>query len=63
MMVAEPTGPAVLSGGDFGPEGSLLLPIAAAFMVLVTLAWLRFRRGRIGICVELAEPPRRSPLV
>jgi uncharacterized protein len=42
LLVSKLTGPAWLSGGDAGPEGSVLaLPVFALLLVLV---WIVYRR-------------------
>ncbi|MFC7533220.1 CPBP family intramembrane glutamic endopeptidase [Actinoplanes sp. GCM10030250] len=53
LLDATTSGPAVLTGGDFGPEASLYAVVAGAVLTLVFL-WLARRRGTI-------VPRRRRP--
>ena len=55
LVDATTSGPVILTGGDFGPEGSLY---AVAFCLIVTVVflWLARRRGRL-------VPRRRSERV
>ncbi|MEU1606428.1 CPBP family intramembrane glutamic endopeptidase [Micromonospora matsumotoense] len=46
LLDATMSGPTLLSGGDFGPEGSLYTVLAGLVLTVVFL-WLAHRRGRI----------------
>jgi membrane protease YdiL (CAAX protease family) len=46
LVEASTSGPVALSGGDFGPEGSLYAVLAGAVLTVVFL-WLARRRGHI----------------
>jgi membrane protease YdiL (CAAX protease family) len=46
LLDATTSGPALLTGGDFGPEGSLYTVLAGLLLTLVFL-WLAHRRGHI----------------
>ena len=46
LLEATTSGPAALSGGDFGPEGSLYTVLAGVLLTVVFL-WLARRRGHI----------------
>jgi len=45
IMHTTPSGPAILTGGTFGPEGSLLL-FALTLVVTTALLWLTLRRNQ-----------------
>ena len=61
FLATRQTGPALLTGGPFGPEAGLLAP--AAMAVGVGLIALRARRqtGKIQPHLPLAESPRTRP--
>jgi membrane protease YdiL (CAAX protease family) len=46
LLDAGMSGPALLTGGDFGPEGSLYA-VAAGVMLTVVFLWLAHRRGHL----------------
>ncbi|MEU6073859.1 CPBP family intramembrane glutamic endopeptidase [Micromonospora sp. NPDC047074] len=46
LLDATTSGPTLLSGGDFGPEGSLYA-VAAGLVLTVVFLWQAHRRGRI----------------
>ena len=52
-------GPQWLTGGDFGPEAGLTGATAIALGTLVTLLWVRLRRGRLRLAPPLLRdrPP------
>ncbi|MBS3751141.1 MAG: CPBP family intramembrane metalloprotease [Anaerolineales bacterium] len=53
-------GPDLWTGGAFGPEGGLLgVGMMIAGMVL-TVFWVRFRRGKADFYLPLAEPPAHN---
>jgi hypothetical protein len=60
LLAADVTGPQSLSGGAFGPEGSALMPIAAVVAMVSTIVWVRIRRGKVALCLSLAEPRVRT---
>jgi uncharacterized protein len=46
-------GPALWTGGPFGPEAGIIGGVATALGVVLTLFWVRWRYGRIALCAEL----------
>jgi membrane protease YdiL (CAAX protease family) len=48
-------GPAVWTGGAFGPEGGLMGLVAALLGVVLIYAWVRWVRGRASVEAELAQ--------
>jgi len=60
LIVIEQGGPAWLTGGAFGPEAG---PLGLAAMLLggiLTLGWVKWRRGNVTIQESIAEPPTLS---
>ena len=54
------SGPALLTGGAFGPEGGLLVPAACVLGTLLILLWVRLRSGKATLHIPIAEPPTRK---
>jgi len=52
-------GPALLTGGPFGPEAGLLAPAATAIGVLLIALRVRRRSGKLSLHLPLAEGPPR----
>jgi hypothetical protein len=50
-------GPDLWTGGAFGPEGGILGSGMMIAGMALTILWVGFRRGKVGIHVPLAEPP------
>jgi hypothetical protein len=57
----EQGGPALWTGGAFGPEAGLLGITAMLVGSGLTLLWVRWRQGQIGLHLPLAEPPAAEP--
>jgi hypothetical protein len=55
-------GPALWTGGPFGPEGGLLAPGAMAVGILLTALWVRLRRGGIAVHSLIAQGPKPDRL-
>ncbi|WP_122088136.1 CPBP family intramembrane glutamic endopeptidase [Halalkalicoccus subterraneus] len=55
----EQGGPAVATGGSFGPEAGLLGFGAMVAGCLLTVAWVRWRYGTVGIDEDVAIPDLR----
>ncbi len=58
FLSTEQGGPDLWTGGAFGPEAGLMVPIAILIGVFLIALWVRFRQGRVGIYTQLAEPPK-----
>ncbi len=59
LMTATTTGPAIWTGGDYGPEGGLVVTGALLLGMVLVAAWLRLRPhgGQLGLHDTLAHPP------
>lgn len=55
----EQGGPELWTGGAFGPEAGFLGLAAMIVGILSTVAWVRWRRGEVGLRLSLAQPPER----
>ena len=53
-------GPALLTGGAFGPEGGLLVPAACVLGTLLLVLSVRLRSGKTTLQTSIAEPPTRK---
>jgi hypothetical protein len=58
FLSIEQGGPDLWTGGPFGPEGGLLAPAAMALGILLTVLWVRLRRGRVAIHAPIAKGPK-----
>ena len=57
FVATEQSGPALWTGGPFGPEAGLVGVSAMALGVLLTLLWVRARSENVQLSREIAEPP------
>jgi len=57
LISTQPTGPALWTGGAFGPEAGLVGLFAMLLGGVLTALWVKVRYGSLGICQKLAEPP------
>ncbi|MEJ2265963.1 MAG: hypothetical protein P8X95_21155 [Anaerolineales bacterium] len=55
LIAARQSGPAVWTGGAFGPEGGLLGVAAMLLGMLLVWGWVRWTRRRASVHAELAE--------
>ncbi len=62
LLDATTSGPALLSGGDFGPEGSLYA-VAAGLVLTAVFLWQAHRRGRIVPRRRAVDAPAASVTV
>jgi membrane protease YdiL (CAAX protease family) len=53
-------GPALWTGGPFGPEGGLLGPAAMILGVLLIALWVRLRGGKVAVHTPIAESPKQN---
>jgi hypothetical protein len=56
LLGVQPRGPAVLTGGSFGPEGGLVMLVALAVGVALLAWWIRRVEGGFRLRERLAEP-------
>lgn len=61
VLSVRQTGPAVVTGGRFGPEGGLVLYLALAVGVALTWWWVRREAGGVRFRTEIADPDLRNP--
>jgi membrane protease YdiL (CAAX protease family) len=52
-------GPALWTGGPFGPEGGLLGPAAMILGVLLIALWVRLRSGKVAVHAAIAGGPKQ----
>ncbi|KAA3642984.1 MAG: CPBP family intramembrane metalloprotease [Chloroflexi bacterium] len=60
VFAIEQRGPLAWTGGAFGPEAGIIGLLAMLAGSLLTLWWLRWRYGKIGLHTAIAEAPQRS---
>lgn len=62
VIVIEQAGPILWTGGDYGPEAGLLGTVAFSLGIVLVLAWIRYKRGRLRMDTSIAEyqPPAAS---
>lgn len=57
LIVTDPRGPAVWTGGVYGPEGGLLGTAAMLVGAALMVAWIHHRYGTVALDRSLAQPP------
>jgi membrane protease YdiL (CAAX protease family) len=60
VFTVERVGPALLTGGAFGPEGGVLGLLAIGFGCAAILMRSRMKEGRVWVSEKVAQPPARS---
>jgi len=60
VIATESVGPSLWTGGAFGPEGGLLGTVAMLVGSVAILGWVRWRTGKIALCMRLPEPPHKG---
>jgi uncharacterized protein len=61
FLSTETSGPKLWTGGVFGPEAGLLVPIAIAVGSVAIFLWVKLRHGRASILASIAEAPEERP--
>ncbi|MFO8035359.1 MAG: CPBP family intramembrane glutamic endopeptidase [Anaerolineales bacterium] len=59
FIAIQQQGPALWTGGAFGPEGGLLGLGVMVWGVLLVILWVRWRQGEVKFHLPLAHPPRK----
>lgn len=54
LVTVTPTGPEMWTGGDYGPEGGLLVTIAVVVSVVLSAIWVRIRKGKVALQTDIA---------
>lgn len=60
VVVIEQQGPALITGGAFGPEAGLIGVLTSLVGIGLIAAWVRRREGRLGIHPIVATPELRT---
>ncbi|MGC9521953.1 MAG: CPBP family glutamic-type intramembrane protease, partial [Anaerolineae bacterium] len=55
VIAVEQSGPAWVTGGEFGPEAGVLGLAATLVGGALVVLWVRWREGRAGVCEAIAE--------
>jgi hypothetical protein len=55
LLIPTQSGPALWTGGTFGPEGGLLATLAAAVGCGLIVLWIQVRHGRVSLHTPLAQ--------
>lgn len=55
LFLTSDAGPALWTGGEFGPEGGLMGVVAVIVGIALSLAWIRVRYGHLRIDTRLTE--------
>lgn len=61
VLSVRQTGPALVTGGRFGPEGGLVFYLALAVGVALTWWWVRRTEGAVRFRTGLTDPDLRNP--
>jgi hypothetical protein len=59
LLAVEQSGPPLLTGGAFGPEGGLVALVGLAVGVVALLGWVRWREGELRVHESVAVPDLR----
>src|SRR5215212_10286307 len=60
FLATQQTGPAIWTGGPFGPEAGLLAPIVMLLGISLIALWTRLRTGEISLHSPIAEAPNQG---
>jgi len=60
LLAVDRSGPALVTGGAFGPEAGLLGLVAAAIGLGLIAAWVRWREGTVGVDEAVTTPELRT---
>jgi membrane protease YdiL (CAAX protease family) len=61
MLSVRQTGPSLVTGGQFGPEGGLVVYLALAVGIALTWWWVRREEGAVRFRTEITKPELRKP--
>lgn len=61
VLSVRQTGPTVVTGGRFGPEGGLIFYLALAVGIALTWWWVRREEDEVRFRTEIADPDLRNP--
>jgi uncharacterized protein len=59
LLTTEQDGPALWTGGSFGPEGGLLVPAVMLLGMSLVALWTHLRTGKVSLHTPIAENPYR----
>ena len=59
LLVTEQGGPELWTGGAFGPEGGLLIPVIMLLGMSLIALWTRLRTGKVSLSTSVAGSARR----
>ncbi|MFQ5807720.1 MAG: lysostaphin resistance A-like protein [Phycisphaerae bacterium] len=59
LLTTDTHGPALWTGGEYGPEGGLLATVTFSIAIVLTLAWIRVRCGPLRLRTALTAYRRR----
>jgi membrane protease YdiL (CAAX protease family) len=62
LLVTEQGGPELWTGGAFGPEGGLLIPIVMLLGMSLIVLWTRLRTGKVSLSTPVAGGVRSASL-